>query len=415
MSNGVSAITLFAGAGGWDLGFAACDVPILAAFNHNKRSLATHRLNFASTRQVLTDITKDDPAEYPHATILQASPECRYQSNAKGEKRHSKNKACSRKKLLSISQNQPPLWPEMPAWTDGEEAEPAARSRATMNEVTRWVRAKREQGHPFQLVFVENVPEVRYWRGYRPWLAEMEALGYQVQILYFNSMFAPSFPAPCYESRDRWYAVCSLADLPRPDLAIRPAAFCQWCARQVGARQSWKPGRDGGRYDKQYTYCCPICGRRLVPFHRSAREVLDWTLPAETIGSRKSALVEETYRNIEAGLTRHRHLPQFILSYYGKALTRTVDQPLGTITTKPRHALITVPHPEATVAECGYRMVTFAECRRAMGYPPSFRFECGDTEALRQIGLSVTPAVAAMLVRRGLAALGCRVREEVVA
>lgn len=394
----ITAITLFAGAGGWDLGFAACGIPILAALNHNARSLATHALNFPETEHIKTDITQDDPRRFPHATILQASPECRHHSPSRGEKRS----ACR-------NQYQPPLWPEMPAcWTDGEEVEPAARSRATMNEVVRWARTKREQGHPFQLIFVENVPEVRHWRGYRAWLAEMEALDYQVQTLSFNSMFAPSFPTSCYESRDRWYALCSLSDLPRPDLDLRPPAFCQWCARQVGARQVWKPGRDGGRYGQQYTYCCPTCGHQLVPFHHSAREVLDWTLPTEAIGGRKSALVEETYHNIEAGLARYRHLPQFILSYYGNALVRTVDQPLGTITTKPRHALITIPHPGATVNDCGYRMVTFAECRRAMGYPASFRFACGDTEALRQIGLSVTPAVAALLVRRGLASLGYR-------
>ena len=42
----ITALTLFAGAGGWDTGFAACGVPILAALNHSERSLATH------TRQV---------------------------------------------------------------------------------------------------------------------------------------------------------------------------------------------------------------------------------------------------------------------------------------------------------------------------------------------------------------------------
>src|SRR5215469_9184721 len=86
MKTPVTALTLFAGAGGWDSGFAACGVRILAALNHSRRSLATHALNFPGTRQALTDITRDDPLQYPNATILQASPECRYHSRSNGKK-----------------------------------------------------------------------------------------------------------------------------------------------------------------------------------------------------------------------------------------------------------------------------------------------------------------------------------------
>jgi DNA (cytosine-5)-methyltransferase 1 len=388
----VTAITLFAGAGGWDCGLAACGVQILAALNHNERSLATHKLNFPDVQQVLTDITKDDPKRYPDADILQASPECRYQSTAIGAK--------------LLGQNQPELWPELRGcWTDRAEDDPATLSRVTMDEVVRWTEAKARQGHPFKLVFVENVPEVIYWRGYHGWLEKMQRLKYRAQILFFNSMFAPAFPAPCYESRDRFYAVFSHESVPMPDLDIRPPAFCKSCNRQVGARQSWKSQRHWGAYREQYVYVCPQCGHELVPFCRPAKEVLNWELPTPAIGSRKRPLVEETYQKLQRGLERYRQHPSFLMSYYGNAIYRSVDEPIGTITTRDRHALITIPHPDATLDECGYRMLTFEESRRAMGYPASFRFECCKTEALRQIGLSVTPSVAAMLVNRGLAAL----------
>ncbi|HXR65850.1 MAG TPA: DNA cytosine methyltransferase [Ktedonobacteraceae bacterium] len=392
MNTGVTALTLFAGAGGWDTGFAACGVPILAALNHSERSLATHKLNFPQTRQVRTDIAQDDPKLYPHATILQASPECRYHSDSRGEK--------------TRDQNQLSLWPEMHGrWTDREEDDPATRSRVTMNQVVRWAQAKKKQGHPFKLIFVENVPEVERWGGYQAWLNDMKRLEYHAQILYFNSMFASPFPVPCYESRDRWYAVFSLQDIAQPDLNIRPPAYCKPCDQQVGALQSWKSSKHWGAYGEQYVYVCPMCGKELVPFYHPAKDVLNWELPTPPIGKRKKPLVEETYQKIWQGLARYRHLPSFLMSYYGTAIYRTVDEPIGTVTTRDRHALITVPHPDATVDECGYRMLTFDESRRAMGYPPSFRFECCKTEALRQIGLSVTPAVAAMLVQRGLTAL----------
>jgi DNA (cytosine-5)-methyltransferase 1 len=367
-------------------------VPILAALNHSRQSLATHALNFPGTRQALTDITQDDPMQYPNATILQASPECKHHSKSSGKKAREHRQRRS--------------WADAhPAWTDGEGADPAERSRATMNEVARWAEVKKEQGYPFQLIFVENVPEVVCWRGYQPWLARMEGLGYQGQILYFNSMFAPAFPAPCYESRDRWYAVFSLEGLPLPDLAIRPPAYCRHCAQELGAQQVWKSPQPWGVYREQYLYMCPCCYREVVPFYRPVKEVLNWELPTPVIGRRKIPLAEKTSQNIQAGLLRYRSHPAFILSYYGNAVYRSVEKPLGTVTTHDRHALITIPHPDASVDECGYRMLTFEESRRAMGYPSSFRFECGKTEALRQIGLSVTPAVAAMLVQRGLVAL----------
>jgi DNA (cytosine-5)-methyltransferase 1 len=390
-----TALTLFSGAGGWDSGFAACGVHTLAAFNHNERSLETHALNFPHTRQVLTDITKTHPGHYPDADILQASPECRYQSTAIGAK--------------ILGQNQPELWPELRGrWTDREEDDPATRSRTTMNEVVRWAETKKKRGHPFKLIFVENVPEVERWGGYQTWVSDMKRLGYQAQTVYFNSMFAPAFPAPCCESRDRWYAVFSLNGHQMPDLDIRPGAYCKACDRQVGALQSWKSLKHWGAYGEQYIYVCPGCGKEVVPFYHPAKDVLDWKLPTPIIGQRTRPLVERTYHKIRQGLARYRHLPFFLMSYYGTAIYRTVNEPIGTITTRDRHAFITVPHPEASVDECGYRMLTFDESRRAMGYPASFRFDCSKKEALRQIGLSVTPAVAAMITQRGLASLAER-------
>jgi len=387
MSN-VTAITLFAGAGGWDVGFSACGVPILAALNHNERSLATHALNFPQTEQIKTDITREDPRRLPHATILQASPECTYHSIARGG---------TLKEPMQSS-----------LWTDLEEVDPAARSRATMREVVRWASAKKAQGHPFQLIYVENVTKVRLWGGYHTWLEDMHALGYRSQTLYLNSMFAPAYPAPCYESRDRWYTVFWLEGNRAPDLDITPLAHCVHCDRQVAAVQSWKNlHRRHGEYRKQYVYRCPRCLGEVVPFYRPASEVLNWTLPTPPISQRRRPLLSRTLAKIWRGLARY-HATQeaFLFSYYNNAVYRTMRDPVGTVTTKARHALITIPHQGATVEECGYRMLALEEYQCVMGFPPTFRFQCSKAEALRQLGLAVTPAIAALLVQRGLASLG---------
>jgi DNA (cytosine-5)-methyltransferase 1 len=369
-------------------------VPILAALNHSPESLATHALNFPATEQVKTDITQVDPRRFPHATILQASPECTNHSSARGVK------LTGQKRLRS--------------WTDREEDDPINRSRATMREVGRFASAKKAQGHPFQLIYVENVTKVHLWGGYGAWLEEMHALGYHSQTLYLNSMFAPANPAPCYESRDRWYTVFWLEGNRAPDLEITPAAHCAHCERQIAAFQCWKnPRRCHGDYRKSYLYRCPHCMREVVPFYHPASEALDWMRPTPSIGQRRRPLVPNTMAKLRHGLVRyHATHRAFLLSYYKNAVYRSPSDPVGTITSKARHALITIPHPEATVEECGYRMLTLEEYQRAMGFPPTFRFQCSQAEALRQLGLAVTPAVAALLVQRGLASLGYQTQQE---
>jgi hypothetical protein len=83
----------------------------------------------------------------------------------------------------------------------------------------------------------------------------------------------------------------------------------------------------------------------------------------------------------------------------------------GTVTTRDRHCLITLPEHWSgsdlpDVRSCGYRMCVLAEYQAMMGLVPGFRFACSKTAALRQLGLAVTPAAAVEVLVRGLGALG---------
>ncbi len=101
-----------------------------------------------------------------------------------------------------------------------------------------------------------------------------------------------------------------------------------------------------------------------------------------------------------------------MFSYYGNACYRLVSDVAGTVTTRDRHAIITMPanwkpgDPVPDINQCGYRMMTWYEYQRLMGLPESFKFDCTLTERKRQLGLAVTPAAALDIARRGLAALG---------
>lgn len=418
----------FCGAGGSSLGCEAAGVRVKLALNHNEKSLATHAANFPYATHAKVDISQEDPRKYPSTTLAWFSPECTNHSNSKGIK------------LL----NQQQL--AFPGWTDREEDPFVERSRMTMWDVAKWTEAKR-----FQLVFVENVPQVTLWRDYQAWLLEMHKLGYKHKTVYFNSMFAGSFPAPVPQSRDRWYTVFWREGNKAPDLDLRPAAYCPECDRDVHAVQSWLRGKRRGVYNKQYVYACPRCSHIVVPHYTPASALIDWTIPTPKISERKKPLKPlkaKTLNRIAIGLQRYCQNeqvpflvetsrtyvngnfarpvtgpaftqttgqtvgiaipPAFLLSYYGNAGYRLLSEPVGTCTSRDRHALVCLPtsgQPE--VEDCGFRMLSLPEVKRAMGFPEDYEIVCSSQkEGVRQVGLAVTPAVAHNLVKRGVESLG---------
>jgi DNA (cytosine-5)-methyltransferase 1 len=395
----MNAIDLFAGIGGWNLALSALGIPVILAANHSAQSLDTHRLNFPQSERANVDIMTCEASLIPDADIMTASPECTYHSISSS---------------VPLRQQR-----QLGLWTDRAEAPFVQRSRETMNGVYRWARAKVKQGKPIALIFVENVTDLRLWGGLQGWYAKMERLGYQHHTISFNSRFARPFPAAIPQSRDRCYIVLRRHDLPAPNLDIRPAAHCPCCQEQVQAVQCWRRReRRFGDYGQQYEYHCPQCDTPVVPNYTPVERVLEWSLPLTMIGERGRPLCQQTLANIERGLRWYVHQPRrvggrqaFLLSYYGHAVFRHISDVAGTVTTRDRHCLISLPEHWSgegipDVRCCGYRMCVLSEYQAMMGLAPGFRFACSKTAALRQLGLAVTPAAAVEVLVRGLSALG---------
>jgi DNA (cytosine-5)-methyltransferase 1 len=398
----LSLIEGFCGAGGSSLGCEVAGARVKLAMNHNDLSLATHAYNFPHADHAKIDISQEDPKNYPHATMAWFSPECTNQSTSRG--------------IKLLDQQQPSL-PGV-VWTDREEDPFIERSRATMWDVYRWANAKCEQGHPFQLIFVENVTKVLLWRDYQRWLQEMTNLDYRFRTISFNSMFAPAFPSPVPQSRDRWYTVFWRKGNPAPDLDLCPMAYCQHCSQTVSAIQCWKrPGRTYGEYRRQYVYCCPRCANEVIPAYTPASTILDWDYPIQTVGDpkRRRKLKATTRENIAVGLARYGQISSertFLMSYYKHPVYRSIHDVVGTCTSKHRHALISLPVGTGIpdVEACRFRMLHLGEVKKAMGFPDSYHIVCtSQKEGIRQCGLAVTPAVATELMRRGIASLGYHV------
>lgn len=316
MSQDITAIDLFCGAGGSSTGLVSAGVRVMTAVNHWKLAIETHSTNHPNTDHDLTDIRLTHPKRYPKTDIFWASPECTNHSLAKGRKR---------KNIDQLD-----LWGN--TQVDPEEE----RSRATMREVVEFA-----QYHQYNIIIVENVIDIRYWAHYDHWLQDMINLGYEQKALYLNAQF---FGVP--QSRDRIYVVFWRKGNKAPDLDFRPPAICEKHG-QVEAIQSWKKpeyqwGRFGSR--RQYVYRCPQCAGEVMPFYVPAMCAIDWSLPSQRIGDRKHPLKPKTVERIKTGLKKFAGKAVVVdLGYAGGDRVTDTNDPLPTQTTRQTLGLTTPP------------------------------------------------------------------------
>ena len=100
-------------------------------------------------------------------------------------------------------------------------------------------------------------------------------------------------------------------------------------------------------------------------------------------------------------MTAHDHT-SLLIPYYGHGTPRLASEPIGTLTTKDRYALV---NPGIDLEDCQYRMLEPHEVGRAMAFPESYRVEGTKKDRVKLYGNAVTPPVMEFLVGRVAAAL----------
>lgn len=324
----------FCGAGGSSQGARRALEPlggeVKLAMNHWKLAIETHNTNFPNTLHDCTDISACDPRRYPGTTILITSPECTNHSLAKGQKQVKAQLDLFEKGVL----------------------DPAAeRSRATMWDVVRFA-----EYHRYEAIIVENVVDARKWVMFDSWLMAMHALGYMHKAVYLNSRHM--HPTP--QSRDRMYVVFWKKANTAPDLEYKPKAYCQCCGKDVDAIQSWKnPAKQFGKYRQQYVYRCPVDGSIVEPYYYAAFNCIDWSDIGTKIGNRSKPLSENTIRRIKHGLDKYGD-QRLMISNYSPGYSARLSKPVGTVTTRNHHAILTpflVNDQQTTGVDCRVKRV----------------------------------------------------------
>jgi DNA (cytosine-5)-methyltransferase 1 len=83
----------------------------------------------------------------------------------------------------------------------------------------------------------------------------------------------------------------------------------------------------------------------------------------------------EPLHTLSAGGTHFAEVRAFLIKYYGTDQDPNLEEPLHTVTTKDRFALVTVDGVEYMISDIGLRMLAARELFRAQGFPDSYVIE----------------------------------------
>lgn len=179
---------------------------------------------------------------------------------------------------------------------------------------------------------IENVPEFLDWNLYPSWKMAVKALGYSVAPHVID---AADLGAP--QNRVRMFLVLSRSKAPLllnlPQMAHKPASG-------------------------------------FIDFNSGNWSQVD-----------KSGRATATLERIKNG--RQQYGERFLMSYYGNTKSgRSLDRPIGTITTRDRWAIIDGDR---------MRMLSRFECRDAMTFPSTYQIPENNKLAIHLLGNAVCP------------------------
>lgn len=209
---------------------------------------------------------------------------------------------------------------------------------------TAWAVIDCAECHLPSIIITENVPEFLRWQLYPAWEMALHRLGYSLAPFIID---AADHGVP--QNRKRVYVVGTRTKNP---ITLR------------------LPKRD----------------------HVPASSFIDWSLPTSPI--RRRGRSRKTLKRIAA--SRPVFGDRFLLPYYSSAIRgRSLDRPLGTVTTRDRFGLIDGDR---------MRMLNVHENRAAMGFPATYILPENEDLAVHLLGNAVCPEVERDLIEAVLTA-----------
>jgi DNA (cytosine-5)-methyltransferase 1 len=200
---------------------------------------------------------------------------------------------------------------------------------------TAWAVVSAAEFHRPAFAVIENVPEFLRWSLYPAWRLAMESLGYCL-----SPHVVDAADHGVAQHRERLFIVAARAKRPlllnlRQREHVPASSFIDFTAG------SWQPIEKPGR-------------------------------------------AANTLARVAAG--RRVHGERFISSYYGAERGgRSIHRPVGTVTTRDRHAIVDGDR---------MRMFSAQECRAAMGFPADYKLPAQHRLAVHMLSNAVCPPAA---------------------
>lgn len=281
---------MFCGGGGESTGLmqaatsAGFDVN-LSAINHWERAIETHAQNHPRAEHFCEDVARLDPCKVVPGgklDLLWASPECTHHSVARGGRPRSDQ------------------------------------SRATAWEILKWL------GELYvERVIIENVPEFTSWgpldeygkpvekakgNTFRAFIAGLKSLGYSVD----------------------WRVLCA-ADYG--EATTRRRLFIQ--AVKGRKRIKWPEVSHMEQAENIFK----------LPKWRAAAEIIDWSIPCQSLSQREKPLAPATIKRIEYGIKKYwgDKAEPFLAILHGTSKVESLARPLSTISCSGAHHMLINP------------------------------------------------------------------------
>lgn len=119
--------------------------------------------------------------------------------------------------------------------------------------------------------------------------------------------------------------------------------------------------------------------------------------------------IDEPLTTISCSGAHHAEVQAFLVKYFSNGTAKSVDEPLDTVTTKDRFALVTIHGEEYIITDIKMRMLQPRELFNAQGFPPDYIIDHDadghpyvKSKQVARCGNAVTPPVPAALVRANL-------------